>query len=178
MPSDEELMVSVGKGDMNAFGEIVFRYQHLAWNIAYRFLGNKTDAQDVAQEAFLKLLDAANRYKPAALFRTYFYRIVTRLCLDWVAKKQPLYTDKLPEVLAPGCTASESLILEERHWMVCNALYKLPPSQRMVIVLKYYEGMSYQEIAASIESTEKAVERLLARGRASLEEFLGNYLEK
>ncbi|TSA54563.1 MAG: sigma-70 family RNA polymerase sigma factor [Planctomycetaceae bacterium] len=178
MPSDEELMLAVGKGDLNAFGEIVFRHQHSAWNIAYRFLGNETDAEDVAQEAFFKLLDAAEHYRPTALFRTYLHCIVTRLCLDWVAKKQPLYTSKLPEALDPGHTASEKLIFVERDLAVRKALYKLPPNQRMAIVLKYYEGIGYREIAATMEVTEKAVERLLARGRASLEEYLRNFLEK
>jgi RNA polymerase sigma-70 factor (ECF subfamily) len=178
MPSDEELMLAVGKGDLNAFGEIVFRHQHSAWNIAYRFLGNETDAEDVAQEAFFKLLDAAEHYRPTALFRTYLHCIVTRLCLDWVAKKQPLYTSKLPEALDPEHIASEKLIFVERDLAVRKALYKLPPNQRMAIVLKYYEGIGYREIAATMEVTEKAVERLLARGRASLEEYLRNFLEK
>ncbi len=177
MTSDEELMLAVGKGDLNAFGEIVFRHQHSAWNIAYRFLGNETDAEDVAQEAFLKLLDAARRYRPTASFRTYLYRIVTRLCLDRVAKKQPLYTSELPETSDPGRTASENLISGERSRMVRKALDKLPPNQRMSIVLKYYENLGYREIAVTMEVTEKAVERLLARGRASLEEYLRNFLE-
>ena len=178
MTSDEELMLAVGKGDLSAFGEIVLRHQQSIWNIAYRSLGNKTDAEDVAQEAFLKLLDAAGRYKPTASFRTYFYRIVTRLCLDRVAKKQPLYTNKLPETFDPGHTASENLISVERSRMVSKALNKLPPNQRMVIVLKYYEGLGYRDIAATMEVTAKAVERLLARGRASLETYLGNLVEK
>ena len=178
MTSDEELMLAVAKGDLNAFGEIVFRHQHSVWNIAYRSLGNKTDAEDVAQGAFLKLLDAARRYRPTASFRTYLYRIVTRLCLDRVAKKQPLYTSELPETFDPGCTASENLISGERSRMVRKALDKLPPNQRIAVVLKYYEDLGYREIAATMEVTEKAVERLLARGRASLEEYLRNFLEK
>jgi len=171
-------MLAVGKGDLDAFGEIVLRHQHSVWNIAYRFLGNEMDAEDVAQEAFLKLLDAARRYRPTALFRTYLCRIVTRLCLDQVVKKQPLYTSKLPEALDPGRTASENLISGERSRMVRKALYKLPPNQRVAIILKYYEDLGYRDIAATMEVTEKAVERLLARGRASLEEYLRNFLEK
>jgi len=178
MTSDEELMLAVGKGDLNAFGEIVLRHQHSAWNIAYRFLGNETDAEDVVQEAFLKLLDAAEQYRPIALFRTYLHCIVTRLCLDWVAKKQPIYTNKLPEAIDPAHTASEKLVSVERDLAVRKVLYKLPPNQRMVIVLKYYGDLGYREIAATMEVTEKAVERLLARGRASLEEYLRNFLGK
>jgi len=178
MTSDEELMLSVGKGDLNAFGKIVLRHQQSVWNIAYRSVGNKTEAEDIAQEAFLRLLDAAGRYRPTASFRTYLYRIVTRLCIDRVEKKQPLYTNKLPETFDSGRTAAENLISVERSRKVSKALDKLPPNQRMAIVLKYYEGLSYQDIAAAMEITEKAVERLLARGRASLEVSLGNLLEK
>jgi RNA polymerase sigma-70 factor (ECF subfamily) len=178
MTSDEELMLSVAKGDLCAFEKIAHRHQELVWNIAYRSLGNKTDAEDVAQEAFLKLLDAAGRYRPTASFRTYLYRIVTRLCLDRVKKKQPLCTSKLPETFDPGPTASENLISVERSRKVSKALDKLPPNQRIAIVLRYYEGLSYRDIAAAMEVTEKAVERLLARGRASLEVYLGNLLEK
>ena len=175
MTSDEELMLAVGKGDLNAFGEIVHRHQHSAWNVAYRFLGNETDAEDVAQEAFLKLLDAAGRYRSIASFQTYLYRIVIRLCLDWVKKKKPIYTSILPETCDPGCTVPETLVSEERSRRVRKALDKLPPSQRMAIVLKYYEKMGYREIAATMDVTEKAVERLLARGRASLEKYLSNF---
>lgn len=178
MTSDEELMLSAGKGDNNALGKIVLRHQRSVWNIAYRSLGNETEAEDVAQEAFLRLLDAAGRYRATASFRTYLYRIVTRLCLDRLEKKQPLYTDKLPEASDSGCTASENLISVERSRKVSKALDKLPPNQRISIVLKYYEGLSYRDIAAAMEVTEKAVERLLARGRASLEVYLGNLLEK
>ena len=141
MPSDEELMLAVCKGDLNAFGEIVFRHQHSAWNIAYRFLGNETDAEDVAQEAFLKLLDAARRYRPTALFRTYLHRIVTHLCLDRATKKQPIYTDQQLETPDPAATASEKLISIERDLAVRKTLDKLPCNQRMAIVLKYYEGL-------------------------------------
>jgi RNA polymerase sigma-70 factor (ECF subfamily) len=177
MPSDEELMLAVGGGELDAFGEIVLRHQHLVWNIAYRTLGNATDAEDVAQEAFLRLLEAAKRYRPTASFRTYLYRIVIRLCLDRLAKKKPLYTRHLREAPDPAATIPEKLISVERDLAVGRALDRLPPSQRMAIVLRYYENLGYREIAATMEVTEKAVERLLARGRASLEEHLGNFLE-
>ena len=94
-PSDEELMLAVGKGDFSAFEQIVLRHQKSAWYAAYRFLGDRTIAEDVAQEALLKILDAAERYRPTAKFRTYLYGVVTRLCLDHARKKQPAYVDDL-----------------------------------------------------------------------------------
>jgi RNA polymerase sigma-70 factor (ECF subfamily) len=90
--ASEQLMQAVAGGDLSAFNEIVLRHQKLAWGIAYRFLGDRHAAEDIAQEAFLRILDAAPRYKPTAAFPTYLSRIVTRLCLDRARKKRPMPT--------------------------------------------------------------------------------------
>src|SRR5437016_5065560 len=100
IPSDEDLMVAASAGDTDAFGELVERHQGSAWNAAYRFLGDAAEAEDIAQEAFLKILDAAPRYQPSARFRTYLYRVVTRLCLDHAGKKKPFYTQFVPNIPA------------------------------------------------------------------------------
>jgi RNA polymerase sigma-70 factor (ECF subfamily) len=86
--SDEELMLAVARGDLSAFGQLVNRNQTSAWNAAYRFLGNTADAEDIAQEAFLRIFDSADRYQPTASFRTYLYRIITRLCFDLSRRKR------------------------------------------------------------------------------------------
>jgi RNA polymerase sigma-70 factor (ECF subfamily) len=95
-----------------------------------------------------------------------------------VAEKQPVYTDKQLETPDLAATPPEKLISIERNLAVRKALDKLPYNQRMVIVLKYYEGLGYRDLAATMEVTEKAIERLLARGRALLEEYLRNFVEK
>jgi len=176
MLHDADLMAAVGQGDSRAFEEIVRRHQRAAWNVAWRFLGDAEEAEDVVQDAFLKLLDAAARYRPDAPFRSYLFRIVTRLCLDWARKKRPTYTDKLPDVADPAPTASEALMTEERARAARRALDSLPANQRMAVVLKYYEGMSYAGIAASIDVSAKAVERLLSRARETLQERLAGSL--
>ena len=178
MPSDEELMSAVAKGDLQAFEEIVRRHQRSAWNVAYRFLAQPEEAEDIVQNAFLKILDAAPRYQPTASFRTYLYRIVTRLCLDRVRKKQPLYSDTLPDLPDPAPSASEKLLIEERDRAVRSALNRLPPNQHIAIILKYYEGLCYREIAAALGTTEKSVERLLSRGRKMLKAALSGWTEK
>ena len=167
-PSDEELMLAVGGGDLNAFEQIVLRHQKSAWNTAYRFLGDRAIAEDVAQEAFFKILDAAERYRPTAKFRTYLYGVVTHLCLDHARKKQPAYVGDLSDAAAS----------QERDEAVRKALNTLPPNQRMAVVLRYYEGLSGREIAAAMEVSPKAVERLLARGRTALAVLLNDFLEK
>jgi RNA polymerase sigma-70 factor, ECF subfamily len=176
MPTDEELMLAVGKDDLQAFEEIVHRHQRSAWNTAYRFLADAEEAEDVVQNAFLRILDAAPHYRPIASFRTYLYRIVTRLCMDRARKCRPIYTDKPLDPPDPSPSASEKLLVKEANRVVRTSLDMLPQKQRMAIVLKYYEGLSYREIASILENTEKAVERLLARARASLEASLSEWM--
>ena len=177
-PSDEELMLAVGKGDFSAFEQIVLRHQKSAWYTAYRFLGDRTIAEDVAQEAFLKILDAAERYRTTAKFRTYLHGVVTHLCLDSARKKQPIYVDDLAAVSGPSPSPPDAVASQERDEAVRKALNTLRPNQRMAVVLRYYEGLSGREIAAAMEVSPKAVERLLARARTVLAVLLKDFLEK
>ena len=168
MISNESLMQATSKGDLEAFEEIVRRHQTWAWNLAYRFLGQRDETEDVVQEAFMRLLDTTNRYQPSASFKTYFHQIVARLCLDRAKKKQPLFMEAVPETPDPGPDADEVMIRNEAAVAVRAALDALPPNQRMAIVLRYYDHLNYEEIAAALETSPKAVERLLARGRERL----------
>jgi RNA polymerase sigma-70 factor (ECF subfamily) len=168
-------MQAVGRGDPHAFEEIVRRHQHTAWKTAYRFLGEHHEAEDVVQEAFLKILDAAPRYRPTASFRTYLYYVVSRLCFDRSKKRRPHYTDEPPDVADPGPNFAELALGRERHLAVRGALDALPPNQRMAMVLRYYEELGYAEIAQALATTEKAVERLLARGREGLRGLLAEW---
>ena len=177
MASDEELMLAVGNGDLQAFEQIVLRHQRSAWNAAYRFLGDRVAAEDIAQEALLRILDAAARYRPTAKFSTYLHRVVTRLCLDYARKKQPAYVDDLSTATASSPSPQDETASRERSQAVWKALDTLPPRQRMAVVLRYYEGLSGREIAAAMDVSVKGVERLLARARGSLETLLGNFLE-
>src|SRR5207245_7539220 len=128
--------------------ELVERHQASAWNAAYRFLGDATEAEDMAQEAFLKILHAAPRYQPSATFRTYLYRVVTRLCLDHVGKKRPFYTQSVPNVAAAGSSPWEILSEQEVGALLRDALDHLLPKQRLVLILRYYEGLNSAEIAS------------------------------
>jgi len=171
-------MLAVGKGDLNAFEQIVLRHQKSAWYTAYRFLGDRVTAEDLAQEAFLRILNAAKRYRPTAKFRTYLYGVVTRLCLDHVRKKEPVYVDDLSTVSGTTATPPDAAAFRERDDAVRNALNTLRPNQRMAVVLRYYEGLSGREIAAAMEVSPKAVERLLARARTALAALLKDFLEE
>jgi len=176
MPSDEELMLAVGRGDAAALEKIVARYQGVAWRTALRFLGDAAEAEDVTQEVFLRIFSAAPRYRPAAPFRTYVYRIVTHLCLDAVRKKHPAYTKDPPVSADPSPSPLEAMTDQERDEAVRMAMQGLPDRQRAAVVRRYFEGLSCREVAHVMGSTVKAVERLLARARAALEAPLGRLL--
>ena len=168
-PTDEDLMLAAGRGDMSAFGEIVRRHQTSAWRAAYRLLGDAAEAEDAAQDAFLKILDAAPRYRPTASLRTYLYRVVTRLCLDRLQKKRPIYVDRLPPSASDDPGPPDVLARQEDEQAMRRALDALPARQRAAVILRHFEHLSYQEIADAMGASVKAVERLLARGRDTLE---------
>ena len=169
---DQQLMLRVAKGDLDAFGELVRRHQRTAWRIAHRFLGDPAEAEDVVQEAFLRILAAAPRYKPSAAFPTYLYRVVTRLCTDYSRKKRPIFTDSFPETVDPSPDPAAALVNKRRDALIRKALDALPSRQRMVVILKYYEGLSYGDISRAMGTTVKAVERLLDHARTTLQDSL------
>jgi RNA polymerase sigma-70 factor (ECF subfamily) len=107
-------------------------------------------------------------YRPSASFRTFFQRIVSRLCIDRARKMKPVYLDEVPDMPDNQPHVSARLAGEERGVVVRRALEALAPKQRMAVILRYYEDLDYRAIAETMETTEKAVERLLARARDAL----------
>jgi RNA polymerase sigma-70 factor, ECF subfamily len=172
MRSDEELMSAVAEGDLTAFEQLVRRHHRSAWNTAFRLVGDLHAAEDISQEAFLRILRAADRYQPTAAFRTYLYRIVTRLCHDHRRKISPSLFQN-PDARADESSSPEACVAaREEHRAVQEAIASLPHRQREAIVLRYYERLSYAEIAEAIGTSRKGVERLLARGRAAISTLL------
>lgn len=172
MASDEQLMQRAADGDMDAFERLVERHQQDALNVAGRFLGGREQARDVVQEAFLKILDAAPRYRPTAKFRTYLFNVIYRLCVDLYRKGRPAPLAAAPPPADPDPGPAGAALADERAALVQQAVRDLPPRQRMALVLKHFEGMSYAEIARSLECTPSAVDGLLSRARGRLKEAL------
>jgi len=175
---DEDLMLAVGRGDLDAFEELVIRHQESAWHLAYRFLGDRGLAEDIAQEAFLRVLESAARWQPRAKFRTYLYQITARLCRDAVQKKAPISSEKLFDAADQQPLPDERLELDEQRRFVREAIAALPPNQRTAVILRYYYDLGYEEIAAALGTTVKGTERLLARARSTLRGGLGEFLEE
>ena len=170
-------MLAIAKGDREAFEQLVLRHQQAVWRTAYRMVGDRQAAEDLAQEGFLRVAQAADRYRPTAAFRTYLYRIVVRLCLDYLRKKRPESIANLNIIAGDSESVTGRAEREERADRVQQALASIPPKQRSAIVLRYYEGLSGHEIAATMDTTTKAVERLLARGRKVLRARLAGLLD-
>ncbi len=175
-PSDPSLMQAAARGDWEAFEQLVERHQTTVWRTAYRLLADAHAAEDIAQEAFLRVFLARQRYRPSATFHAYLMRIVVRLCLDYLRKSRPIPADVLVNPADTSPSPTRQAEQRERAQAVERTLAQLPPKQRTAVVLRYYEGLSVRDIAEIMATTEKAVERLLARGRAAMYERLERHL--
>ena len=180
----EDLMARVAKGDDDAFEILVNRHQTSVLNLIYRFIGDRTQARDLAQEVFLRVWQAAKSYKPEARFSTWIYQITANLCFNELKSSrrkkwfQFYRSDEDSEntweqLLADSAPSAEDFLLEkERSRQISDALQSLPDNQRMALVLKRYDGLSYQEIAQIIGCSVSAVESLLVRAKRNLQEKL------
>ena len=175
MPTDEELMTAAGRGDMDAFEELVRRHQQRAVNIAYRFLGNQPEAEDLAQQAFLNILERADSYRPTAQFTTFLYRVIANACMDYRRKKRPQPRAFLPDRESVSSDPGRRMAREERVEVVRKAIDGLPERQRMALVLQQYEDLSYLEIADAMGCSRAAVESLLVRARRNLRDALEDF---
>jgi RNA polymerase sigma-70 factor (ECF subfamily) len=180
---DDSLIREFISGREEAFSEILGRYKNLVLNVAYRFLRNRTEAEDVAQDVFLKIYRSARTYEPKAKFSTWVYKITANVCLNRLrneknAAKSVSYDhqDQADMGSSPGCfSPSEELERNERLTVVHDALHCLPANQRLAIVLKRYEGLSYREIAEIIGCSPAAVDSLLQRANGKLRKYLEPY---
>jgi RNA polymerase sigma-70 factor, ECF subfamily len=184
--SDEELMARIAGSDAQAFEILVRRHQRRILNLIYRSLGDRIQAEDVAQEVFLRVWRAAEDYKPKSKFTTWVYRIVVNLCLDTLKsahRKQPfvhLYggaeNSEENDGVLNGCDSAPSpeelLIDAEKSRRIFAALDSLPANQRLAVVLKKFDGLSYDDISRILGCSVAAVESLLVRAKKTLRERL------
>ena len=178
--TDEDLMAVLGLAQIEALVPLVHRYQHKALSTAYRMLGRRDLAEDVTQEAFLRVNKAAPNYEPRAKFSTWFYRIVVNLCLDEQRRnKRQLEAcrDFLEQVPSPSKEDNPIDIQEahEKQRAVREALGKLNERERTVVVLQRYEGLSYREMAEVTGWSESAIDSLLVRAYRKLRQELKKF---
>jgi RNA polymerase sigma-70 factor (ECF subfamily) len=171
--SDEALMARVARGDEPALRALARRHLPAMLGLARRLLGNAADAEDVAQEAMLRVWIHAPRWQPLALFRTWLTRVVVNLCLDRKRRAPWVALEAAGEIVDPTPGAGEQAELNERDRLVAGAIAELPARQRAAIVLTYGDGMSNAQVAEILDTSVSAVETLLVRGKQNLRRALG-----
>lgn len=158
-------------GDQEAFACLVKAYQTAVYNLAYRMLGNAAEAEDAAQEAFLKAYTRLNTYDSERKFSSWLLAIASHHCIDRLRQRRfALSLDELPpwRWLSSSRRPEEVVIRSEERDEVRQLLAQLPPHYRAVVILHYWHDLSYQEIAEATETTESAVKSTLYRARRML----------
>jgi RNA polymerase sigma-70 factor (ECF subfamily) len=167
---DRALLAAIGRGSHRAFHALMGRHMAFVLRLARRVVGNRDDADEVAQEAFLRVWTIAPRWRHDgdAQFKTWLYRVVVNLCLDRRRRLPALPLEVAGEPSDPAPSSLERVFAGETARLVAQALDDLPPRQRAALVLCYYAGVSAAEAAASLDISVSALESLLVRGRRAL----------
>lgn len=176
--SDEALMARVARGDQPAFRALARRHVPAMVGLARRILGNAAEAEDVAQEAMLRVWTHAPRWQPLAAFRTWLTRVVVNLCLDRKRRAPWVELEAAGDIVDPAPAASELAETDERERLLQAAIANLPDRQRTAIVLTYTEGMSNAQVADILDTSVSAVETLLVRGKQNLRRALGSFIDE
>ncbi len=180
--NEPQLIAHAQKGDLDAFNDLVYYYQDMAYNVAYRVLGNENAASDATQDAFIKAYKALHQYRGGS-FKAWLLRIVTNCCYDLLRTHQRRPSTPIDDLVEDD---EHSDILENtddespEDWvdrkelgrLIQRGIAELPPDQRTVLILSDIEGMPYEEIAAVTSVALGTVKSRLSRARAKLREFL------
>ncbi|MFQ5812763.1 MAG: sigma-70 family RNA polymerase sigma factor [Anaerolineae bacterium] len=158
-------------GDQEAFACLVEAHQTAVYNLAYRMLGNAVEAEDAAQETFLRAYTRLNTYDSERKFSSWLLAIASHHCIDRLRRRRfTLSLDELPpwRWLASSSRPEEVVIQSEERDEIHQLLDQLPPHYRAAVILRYWYDLSYQEIAEAMETTESAVKSTLYRARRRL----------
>ena len=176
--NESELVSKAQNGDRNAFSELVHTHSQGVLNVVYRMCGNGDLAEDAAQEAFIQAWLRLSSYKEKASFRSWLYRIAVNTAIDMLRKEKRILPNTIEDLNVgdsrPGPEAM--LASSERTELIREAVLTLPNASRAVLVLREYEGLSYQEIAESLEIPMGTVMSRLSYARKLLKEKLETHL--
>jgi RNA polymerase sigma-70 factor (ECF subfamily) len=185
-PDDLKLIIDFHKGNVSAFESIVLNYQDRIYNLCLYMLGNRHDAEDAAQDTFLKAYRSLNDFKPNASLYTWLYRIAVNTCIDH--KRKPFFesifrrsdTGEDMVIEHPSDLPSPEKEYESKQIQVAiqKALRKLSPKLRAVIVLKEMDGLSYEEIADTLDVSIGTVKSRISRARDELRILLKDFMEQ
>mgnify|MGYP006197094571 CR=1 FL=1 len=187
--SDHALIEATRNGDETAFEEIVSRYRNSITNYLYRFLNDYEEAVDLAQETFVRVYFALDRYHTQFAFSTYIYRIATNLAISEIRRRKRRRLLSLTGLFQSEEDSSveyqpedhrilqdDELVEDERSEMIARAIAALPEKYRVPVVLRDIEGKSYDEIAEIMELGLGTTKSRISRGRGLLKEKLQHYL--
>ncbi|GAE27363.1 RNA polymerase sigma factor SigW [Halalkalibacter wakoensis JCM 9140] len=175
----KRLIREVKKGEQQAFSEIVDLYKDKVYQVAYRMVGNVHEAQDIAQEAFLRAYTNIDRFDLNRKFSTWLFRIATNVAIDRLRKKKPDFYLQEEVGGSDGLTFESQLAADEdlpedqvitiemQHW-VQEEINQLPPKYRTAIILKYIEDLSIKEISEILDIPQATVKTRIHRGREAL----------
>lgn len=185
--ASKNLMERVARGDKHAFETLIHLHHQPVMNFIYRFMGDLAEAEDLTQEVFLRAWKSAGTYKPDAKLTTWIFRIATNLCINkqrairirrWFSVSEPYQQEQQsdePSIIDVGTiktTPEDYLIQSELSQHVRKALDALPTRQRLAVVLKIYDGLSYHEISQILGCSVSAVDSLLIRAKKNLRKKL------
>jgi RNA polymerase sigma-70 factor (ECF subfamily) len=170
---DDRLLERIATGDESAFRQLVERHVDKAYALALRILRNAADAEDVVQDALVKVWTTRGAWRPGnARFSTWLYRVVTNRCIDLCRRPKTSDVDEAPELADGKADAVTTIHVGEVNLLLERAMAHLPGQQRIALILSYHDDLSNPEIAEIMETTISAVESLLKRGRQKLRGIL------
>ena len=176
---DVTLMRLIGSGDEEAMRELVKRYQNRVYGTIARMLGSEREAEDLAQQVFVRVWKSAGRYQPSAKFTTWLFTIVRNLIFSETRRRgRADLNNPVDEEMRDDQekTPSAEILDKEKMAAIQSAIDALPEQQRMAIILRRYEEMPYEEMAVVLKQTVLGVKSLLFRARTALRESFVRYL--
>lgn len=175
---DDALMVLFSNGDAAAARVLTFRHAPRAMALGYRLLGDQAEAEDVAQEAMMKLWKVAPDWRQGeAKVSTWLYRVVRNMCTDRLRRKRGVSIDAIPEPQDDAPGVEQRLETADRTSALQSALLELPERQRIAVTLRHLEGCSNPEIAEVLGVSIEAAESLTSRGKKTLAKLLAGQKE-
>lgn len=178
MNNEEEVWLEQARrGDKVAFGHLIEAYQIPVYNLAYRMLGNRGEAEEAAQEAFIRAYTKLDSYDPTRKFSTWILSITSNYCIDLLRKRRALLLSidhplpPHPALMSDRADGPEAQTVDnEREEMVQSLLEELQEDYRQAVVLRYWYDLSYEEIAEVMDTTVSAIKSRLFRARRQLAE--------
>jgi len=173
--TERDLVEACQRGDREAFRALFELHKDRVYSIALRYSGAPADAMDIAQDAFLKLFSCLRGFRGDSRLDTFLYRVVVNRCLDQKRKEWrllPLEGELTAVLRAGGASPSQQLLRNEVSTLVQSAVEKLTPELRMVVVLRYTEGLGYDQIAQVLACSPGTVASRLNRAHKLLEKRL------